>query len=261
MKILIVDDVATVRTVLRMALQSRGHQILEAVDGQEALAILAREKVDGVVSDILMPNVDGFRLCYEIRNRDELRHLPIVIVTKTYTTDADRKLALTAGADEYMLKPASADAIVDALLRHLHAPRTRVITDQSANHENGMLKQYSQSLVAKLEKRNIELEGALDLIKELNASLEQRVTERTAELTKALAQVKELSGLLPICSYCKRIRDDKNYWASVESYITHHSRAKFNYGFCPECFEKHVLPMLDEFDVAAPVAHEGGAAE
>ena len=82
-------------------------------------------------------------------------------------------------------------------------------------------------------------------ILELNTSLEKRVTERTAELREqnreleeALASVKELSGLLPICSYCKRIRDDQDYWEHVDAYIAQHTGAKFTHGICPECFAK-----------------------
>lgn len=60
------------------------------------------------------------------------------------------------------------------------------------------------------------------------------------ELQEALAQVKTLSGMLPICSYCKKIRDDKGYWEQLESYITKHSEALFSHGCCPECYKKAV---------------------
>lgn len=59
------------------------------------------------------------------------------------------------------------------------------------------------------------------------------------ELQQALDEVKKLSGLLPICSYCKRIRDDKGYWNQLEAYISNHSEAKFSHGICRECAQKH----------------------
>ena len=65
------------------------------------------------------------------------------------------------------------------------------------------------------------------------------------QLTQTLAQVKELGGLLPICGYCKKIRDDQNYWHSVESYVAAHSHAKFSHSICPECEQKIVLPELN----------------
>ena len=59
------------------------------------------------------------------------------------------------------------------------------------------------------------------------------------ELSEALANVKTLSGLLPICSYCKKIRDDKGYWTRIESYIQDHSEAEFSHSLCRECAKKH----------------------
>jgi len=59
------------------------------------------------------------------------------------------------------------------------------------------------------------------------------------ELKQALSQVKQLSGFLPICSHCKKIRDDKGYWNQIESYIHNHSEAEFSHGICPECAREH----------------------
>lgn len=73
---------------------------------------------------------------------------------------------------------------------------------------------------------------------------EALLLERNAQLEKALASVKTLSGLLPICSGCKKIRDDKGYWSQVESYIQKHSDATFTHGFCPEC-AKQYFPGVD----------------
>jgi len=66
-------------------------------------------------------------------------------------------------------------------------------------------------------------------------SLQERLAERVKELQEALANVKVLHGLLPICSYCKRIRGDDQYWTQVESYIADRSEATFSHGICPPC--------------------------
>ena len=66
-------------------------------------------------------------------------------------------------------------------------------------------------------------------------SLQERLKERVTELQDALANVKQLHGLLPICSYCKRIRGDDQYWTQVESYIAERSDAQFSHGICPPC--------------------------
>jgi hypothetical protein len=67
--------------------------------------------------------------------------------------------------------------------------------------------------------------------------LEQTVTERTSELRHALDEVKTLHGLLPICSHCKKIRDDSGYWQNLESYISEHTGADFSHSLCPNCLE------------------------
>jgi sigma-B regulation protein RsbU (phosphoserine phosphatase) len=68
-------------------------------------------------------------------------------------------------------------------------------------------------------------------------SLQERLNERVAELEEALASVKQLRGLLPICSYCKRVRGDGNYWEQVEQYVAQHSDATFSHGVCPTCYQ------------------------
>ena len=69
---------------------------------------------------------------------------------------------------------------------------------------------------------------------------------RLVEVVYGLDVVKQLQGLLPICSYCKKIRDDRNYWQQVESYISEHSEAQFSHSICPECYEGRVKPELDQ---------------
>jgi DNA-binding response OmpR family regulator len=68
--------------------------------------------------------------------------------------------------------------------------------------------------------------------------LQSALAERVNELEEAVANVKQLQGLLPICSYCKKIRDDGNYWHRVESYIAGHANVRFSHGICPDCSSK-----------------------
>lgn len=76
-------------------------------------------------------------------------------------------------------------------------------------------------------------------------ALQVALGERVKELENALSRVKSLQGLLPMCSYCKRIRNDRNYWQQVESYIAERSEAEFTHGVCPHCYETIVKPELD----------------
>ena len=68
--------------------------------------------------------------------------------------------------------------------------------------------------------------------------LQQALAERVEELEAALASVRQLQGLLPICSWCKRIRNDDDYWEQVETYVSQHSEARFTHGICPECYKR-----------------------
>jgi CheY-like chemotaxis protein len=79
--------------------------------------------------------------------------------------------------------------------------------------------------------------------------LQRSLTQHIAELEEALKRVKQLSGLLPICSYCKKIRDDSNYWQQVESYVTHHSEAQFSHSICPSCYETIVKPEMERLGI------------
>ena len=75
-------------------------------------------------------------------------------------------------------------------------------------------------------------------------SLQASLAARVRDLEEALARVKTLQGLLPICSYCKRVRNDDHYWQQVESYVSDHSDARFSHGICPDCYETVVRPQL-----------------
>ena len=75
-------------------------------------------------------------------------------------------------------------------------------------------------------------------------ALEQRLRERVVDLERVLSRVNQLQGLLPICSYCKKIRDDHNYWEQVESYVARHSDVRFRHSVCPDCYALHLKPAL-----------------
>jgi sigma-B regulation protein RsbU (phosphoserine phosphatase) len=86
--------------------------------------------------------------------------------------------------------------------------------------------------------------------------LQTSLADRVAQLEVALAQVKQLEGILPICSYCKKIRNDLDCWQHVEAYVTDHSEAEFSHGICPACFENTVKPQLESLKVSQAAALE-----
>jgi len=76
--------------------------------------------------------------------------------------------------------------------------------------------------------------------------LQQNLAGRVRELQEALAHVTQLQGILPICCYCKKVRNDQKYWQKVEDYISEHSEVAFSHGICPECWETVVQPEVEE---------------
>lgn len=83
-------------------------------------------------------------------------------------------------------------------------------------------------------------------------ALQRVLAERVRQLEQALVEVKQLQGLVPICSYCKKIRDDQNYWQRVETYIESHADVQFSHGICPDCFESIVVPELENAGLKPP---------
>lgn len=191
MKIVVVEDQAVSRTLLRTQLAGEGRVVLEAVDGLAALALLERDSVDIIVSDILMPGMDGYRLCYEIRAQARYDAIPIIIYTANYTSEEDEKTALELGADAFLRKPTDAAtlfAVVNDLMQKPRPPRVPVA-------EEGVqrMKLCNERLVAKLEERNRELDRVRDELHQSNESLEARVRERTTELEVANQQLESFA--------------------------------------------------------------------
>ena len=141
--------------MLRAQLEAEGHVVFEAHDGVDALALLERQRVDVVISDILMPKMDGYRLCHEIRKHARLHDLPIILYTSTYTSPSDEKLVLDVGADKYLKKPASVETLVAALHEVIAKPHAGPRPE--ALQEIEVLKEYSERLVSKLAEKNSEL--------------------------------------------------------------------------------------------------------
>jgi len=154
-KILIADDDPLQRKLLRVTLESQGHTVVEAEDWRQAMAALEREPADLVISDILMPNLDGYRFCSEARHTPRLAALPIILYSSSYASPGDEGLALRFGASAFLEKPATAEriqaAIEDVLRRPAPAPPAE------RGEDLGLLKQYSARLVTKIEEQNSEL--------------------------------------------------------------------------------------------------------
>ncbi len=123
MTILIADDIAASKKLLRTILETAGYKVVEAGDGRRALKILQREKVDAIVSDIPMPRMDGHRFCYEVRHSEDFGHLPFIFYTAGLASPSDEKFALEMGADKFLTKTAPLAAVVEAVRELTSAER------------------------------------------------------------------------------------------------------------------------------------------
>jgi two-component system chemotaxis sensor kinase CheA len=104
-RLLVVDDSLTTRTLVRSILETAGYDVAVAVDGADALRVLRSQPIDLVVSDLQMPNLDGFALTTEIRRDPRLRSVPVVLVTSLDAPE-HRERGAAAGADAYIVKSA-----------------------------------------------------------------------------------------------------------------------------------------------------------
>jgi two-component system cell cycle sensor histidine kinase/response regulator CckA len=158
-KALIVDDQPDNIYLLESLLRGNGYETVTASNGEEALKILRKEKTDLVISDILMPVMDGFQLCRKIKTDAELSVIPFIIYTATYTGPQDETFALKIGADRFLVKPCEPEVIIQAVVEVLGKLNTLGRTQEiDALEEEEVLRLYSERLVRKLEQKVLEAE-------------------------------------------------------------------------------------------------------
>ena len=167
MNILIVDDRPINQKLLHATLEAEGHTVAEAADGVEALQLLESQGADAVISDILMPRMDGYRLCSEVRKRKEFKDIPFIHYTATYTSPSDERLSSDLGADVFLRKPAPAEEIIGAL--HRVARKEHKIRSTCAIPQSDVMEEYSQRLVSKLAEKNEQLQDAHAELRQLLA--------------------------------------------------------------------------------------------
>lgn len=188
--LLIVDDHADNIHLLDTLLTGHGFRVLAAHDGTEALATARHTPPDLVISDILMPGMDGFALCREWRNDPRLAAIPFLFYTATYTDPRDEALALKLGADRFLVKPLHPDALLAEVRSILARGPDRKDTGAAAGtpDDPGVLRQYNQALVRKLEQK----------LDELEASVKRHETNerRIAHLNSVLRAVRNVNQLI-----------------------------------------------------------------
>ena len=149
---LIVDDKLDNRYLLRSLLQGHGFTIVEANNGAEALAEAERSAPDLVISDLLMPVMDGYTLLRAWKTHAGLGTIPFIVYTATYTDPKDEQLALDLGADAFIIKPAEPDAFMDQVQKILAQAQAGALPMRPpSSDEESTLKLYNEVLIQKLE--------------------------------------------------------------------------------------------------------------
>jgi signal transduction histidine kinase len=194
MKVLVVDDTRTNLRVLRAVLEAEKFEVAEASDGIEALDVLEHDAIDAIISDILMPRMDGYRLCYEVRKSERFGLLPFIFYTATYTSPSDEKLCYNLGGDRYIQKPASTKAILSALREATSKDRRSHPNHSAAASDSGLMREYSDRLVSKLEAKIAELARAKDHLERTNREL----ASRSKELERASAELQKTNSELDL---------------------------------------------------------------
>lgn len=154
MRILVVDDREENLYLLKYLLEGKKHEVLTAPNGVAALDVLGKGDIDLIISDILMPEMDGFQLVRKVRTSEALQSIPIIIHTATYTGKKDEEFALRIGANRFVEKPCDPDVLLE-IIRDVTSESNATPTDLDGMpiHESEALKLYSERLVRKLEQK------------------------------------------------------------------------------------------------------------
>jgi two-component system NtrC family sensor kinase len=187
-KILVVDDIAENRYVLGKMLEAHHLNVISVENGKAALDAAYADPPDLVISDILMPVMDGYALCNIWKADERLKHIPFIFYTATYTGPKDEAFALKLGADRFIIKPQEPKVFVELLKEFITEEFTHPSEKkQPLGSEMEYFRQYNEILFNKLEKKVVELE---QVNQRLNQEIDQRkrVEEKLLSLTQAVEE-------------------------------------------------------------------------
>jgi len=196
-RILIVDDQQQNLYLMKTMLEKHGYQVLEATNGAEALEIGKTNLPDVIISDILMPVMDGFSLCQEWMKDEALRNIPFVFYTATYTDPKDEELALSLGAARFIVKPVEVEefvSIVEQVVKEVEAGLLTV-PHKTLYEETTYYRMYNEVLVRKLEDKILELEKVNGILEEDIVERKRAETEITRLFEESQRRLKQLEAL------------------------------------------------------------------
>jgi len=190
MKILIVEDDPIAGAVLEASLRQFGHQVDHRGDGLAGWQRFQAGPYRIVISDWLMPGLDGLELCRRIRAGGG-DYTYFILLSNLTNSGNNLDQAMAAGVDDFLPKPVN------------------------------------------------------------EAELKARLHVASRILNYA-TEVRQLQEIIPICGYCRKLRDDQNYWSQVEEYFKTHAGASFSHGVCPDCYDRVVVPQMRRMGAEPP---------
>lgn len=191
--LLVVEDIPDILALLETTLKFKGYRVETAVNGQDAMDLIEKEAPTLVITDILMPRMDGFSLVHRLRIEPETRNIPVIFLSATYVAPEDKAFALDIGATRFMEKPVIIEDFLALIEDLLNAPSSETVTPVS---ERDFYIGYRKRLETKLAEKNMQIARAESLVQNVNdnerehftGSLHHTVNERK-ELLRLLEQV------------------------------------------------------------------------
>ncbi len=202
--IVLVDDNADNLRLLSNMLKTAGYEVRPTNSGEMALSAIYAKPPILILLDIMMPGMDGFQVCRDLKSKKATQDIPVIFISAM--DDLNEKVkAFNMGCVDYITKPFQEEEVMARVKTHL------------------------------------KMEALKKGLEEKNHSLEVEISKReklVLELQEALDNIKMLRSLLPICSNCKKIKNDNGSWEIIESYIQKHTDTSFTHGICPDCCEE-----------------------
>ena len=234
--ILLVDDNEQNRYMLEVLLKAQGYEVMLANNGAEALALAIKHPPDLIITDILMPVMDGFSLCRKWKADDRLKAIPFIFYTATYTYPEDERFALSLGAERLIIKPQQPEVLAQIVRELLQDFKkgTLISAEKPLGEEMEFFRRYNEVLFNKLEQKMIQLENANrrlehDVAKRLRAEESQ---QREKAFTDMI--IDSLPGVFYICDEEGRLVR----WNNNEKEVTGYS--------LEELMQKNVLELFQE---------------
>jgi CheY-like chemotaxis protein len=193
--VLVVDDQPVNLSLVEKILQDLPVKIIKATSGKEAIQIAEKQKLALILMDVQMPGMDGFETADRIKKIENTKNTPIIFVTAIGTDAENVQRGYESGAVDYIIKP-----VTPFVLRS----KVQIFLEMDEKYEE------IDDMLTHLEEKNRAFENTLNTIR-MN------------------------QGLVPICSWCRKIKNDEGDWEQVEEYIHRISAAEFTHGVCPHC--------------------------